>query len=44
MMESMDRATASLLQGEREKKNTGKKSVAQQEKFHFTTSVPFLPQ
>lgn len=35
MMESMDRTTASLLQGEWEKKWTGKKSVAQQEKIQF---------
>ena len=42
-MESTDRATASLLQGEREKKSTGKKSLAQQEKLNFTASLPLLP-
>jgi len=44
VMESLNRATASLLQGECEKNNTGKKSIAQQEKLNFTTFVPLLPR
>lgn len=43
MVESMVRATAHFLQGERDKKSTGKKSIAQQEKLNFTAALPLLP-